>query len=343
MTASIKSRKLSTITPERVEWLAEGLIAVGKLNIIAGLPGCGKSLTTCSLASALSTGSFWPPANKNLPLTNVLLIGGEDDINDTVVPRLIAAGANLDHIENFDVIQENNGVERSFSLETDLHVLKDKIVQDNVGLLIIDPITGFLGRKDSYKDADVRSLLIPLSQLAAELKLTVLAIMHLNKGEPTGSALKKVSGSIAFSGVARNVAVLGKHPSDDNKRILVSAKTNIGRDGKGNAFIINPAIVCNGIETATIEWLDEKVTITADELLSSSTTQDPSALQEAKEFLLELLKNGPIDSAQVLAEAALNGISEATLRRAKDKLGVVSMRSGGIGKNGKWDCSLPTC
>lgn len=170
---------LSAIEPEQVEWLWNQRIAVGKLNILAGDPGLGKSFVTLDIAAHVSAEIDFPdgaPCRRG----SVLLITAEDGIADTVRPRLDAQCADVTRVHRLTIRVGDN--ERQFSLESHLSALREKLRElGDVRLLIIDPLTAYLGDTDPNKDARVRALLTPLAELAEEMRVAILAIMHLNK------------------------------------------------------------------------------------------------------------------------------------------------------------------
>ena len=155
--SSLISRRASEIKPEHVEWLWPGRIAVGKQTCIAGDPGTGKSQLSVSVAAAISSGGEWPCGEGRAPLGNVIIFSAEDGASDTIIPRLIAAGADLNRIHIVDAVGTEAGGRRGFNLQADLKLLEEKIDEiGDVGLIVIDPISSYLGKTDSHKNAEVR-------------------------------------------------------------------------------------------------------------------------------------------------------------------------------------------
>ena len=204
-----------------------------------------------------------------------------------------------------------------------------------ISLVIIDPITAYLGETDSYKNAEVRSLLTPLSELAAKHQVAIIAISHLNKGGNT-EALMRVSGSLAFVAAARAAFLVAQDDEDENKLLFIPLKNNIGNDKTGLAFKIEPYQLENGIETSRIVWADETVLKTANDVMPMQDT-DKSAKEEAEEFLCNLLSDGQKYVSEIFKQAEKEMISEKALRKAKDKLGIKHGREGfGAGSKPYW-------
>jgi hypothetical protein len=217
------------VRPEPVKFLDGGVFPLGKLINIAGLGGSGKGMFWVALAADLTRGraalglSYEPPA-----AIEVLLIGCEDGYKDTVVPRLLAAGADLERVHILDGVRDAKGTIRPFSLTYIPELEAYLTAHAAIALVIIDPITGYIGRagvKDHH-DAEVRSLLEPLAELANRLVVTVLVTKHLNKDEAKTLA-SRVGGSIAYVNVPRACFVVADDPQDAARRILAPFKWNL--------------------------------------------------------------------------------------------------------------------
>jgi putative DNA primase/helicase len=205
--STLNSVRASSFEMKSIQWLWPDRYALGKLGLLVGLPDEGKGQVFCDMAARVTRGSEWPCNEGRAPKGNVILLTAEDDIGDTIVPRLVAAGADLDRVEIVKMVRDNQK-ERMFSLVTDLDLLRKKIVEiGNVKLVQIDPITAYLGndKVDSFRTTDVRSVLGPLVELAAELKIAIVAIMHFNKKLDVDNALLRISDSLAFGATARHV------------------------------------------------------------------------------------------------------------------------------------------
>jgi putative DNA primase/helicase len=204
---SLASAPASSFKMSGIQWLWPNRFALGKLGILAGLPDEGKGQVFANMAATVSQGGEWPCGEGMAPQGNVLLLTAEDAIEDTVVPRLVAAGADLDRIEIVRMVGERPK-ERMFSLVTDLDLLRQKMVEiGDVKLVQIDPITAYLGnaKMDSYRTNDVRAVLSPVVNLAAELNVAIIGIMHFNKKLDVNNALLRISDSLAYGATARHV------------------------------------------------------------------------------------------------------------------------------------------
>lgn len=325
----VLSERFSDIKQEPINWLWPERIARGKVTLLAGNPGLGKSQITASLAAIVTTGGIWPADGTICRPGSVIVLSAEDDPADTIGPRLKAAGADLAKAHFLKCIQildkQGKLLQKTFSLKTDLTRL-DKFLEtiNDVALLIIDPITAYLGDTDSYKNAEVRGLLEPLRALAAKHNLAVLAISHLNKAS-NQDPLMRVSGSLAFVASARAAYVVAPDSNDNNRRLLLPIKNNIGNDKTGFAYSIEGCTLNNGISTSRVLWEAQTVDIKAHEAMSVSSTdpEETSALKEAVEFLSDLLKDRSLSVKKIKTLAHQSGHSWITIRRAKEQLGAI--------------------
>jgi len=324
--------RLSTIEAQPLRWLWPGKIPTGKLTLLVGDPGLGKSVITLDLAARVTIGSPWPDGGVSEGPGDVIILSAEDDPADTIRPRLEVVGADLDRTFILRCIRKEDGKERTFSLTADLGKLKEQLehLGDTVKLLIIDPVSAYLGDTDSHVDASVRSVLAPLAELAAQYGVAVLGVSHLNKGQ--GAAIYRVQGSIAFTAAARAVWAVGKDPEDDTgrRRLLLPVKCNLAPDIGGIAYGLEDA---NGI--ATVHWGDP---VTADVHEVMGPIDELGAKDEAVRFLEDILSDGPMLAVEVYKEARKNGIKDRTLRRAKKELGAVAQKR--IGQRGSWEWLL---
>ena len=205
--STLNSARASSFGMKAIHWLWPGRYALGKLGLLVGLPDEGKGQILADMAARVTRGSEWPCNEGRAPKGNVILLTAEDDINDTIVPRLTSAGADLGRIEIVKMVRDNKQ-DRMFSLVTDLELLRQKINEvGDVKLVQIDPITAYLGKDkiDSFRTTDVRAVLGPLVELATDLKVAMVAIMHFNKKVDVDNALLRISDSLAFGATARHV------------------------------------------------------------------------------------------------------------------------------------------
>ena len=324
------------IQESRLEWLWPGRIPLGKFTLLAGDPGLGKSLVTIAIAAAVTSEAKWPDCHEYTPHGSVILLSGEDDNSDTVKPRLRAAGADMDNVHSLSaVIINDDGSRRGLVLDRDANLLRDAIHRHpDCRLLVIDPISAFLGSVDSHKNADVRGLLSVLAEIAQESRVAILCVSHLNKG--TGGPMARITGSGAFVAAARSAMIVGRDPNDTDRRIIFMPKCNLSKEVEGVAYRVRESR--EDSELPVIQWEQGFVSVNGDALLSSDSGHRRSALEDAKEWLFAELSNGPVLAKDVIRRAAQDGHAKRTLDRAKDELGV-KPRHDGI--TGKWQWNLP--
>lgn len=336
-------RCLADVHPEAVEWLWPGCMARRKVSLVVGQPGLGKSTITASIAATVSKGGQWPAGGGASSVGTVILLSAEDGASDTIRPRLEAAGADLSRIHIIDGVrdcsaEQGAGRSDSFRLDRDLEALREKITElGDVALVVIDPISAYMGGVDSHKNAEVRSMLAPLSRLAEELSVAILCISHFNKTH-SAESLNRVSGSIAFAATARAVFCVLKDPLDDSRRLLMPMKNNNGIDTGGFGYRIVAVSVPNGtdaIETARVEWETNLVPGTADQIIKTSAR--PSSSGEAQTWLRHILAES-LPAAEVFELAGQSGFASRTISRASKSIGVKRQKQG---MAGGWRWSLP--
>jgi putative DNA primase/helicase len=341
--------RASDIELKAVEWLWSGKFALGKITLIAGEPGLGKSQLTAALAATVTTGGRWPTSDQRSPRGCVVMFSAEDDASDTIAPRLLAAGADLKRIQIVSAVHGGDKTpgRRTFNFQTDLDLLENAMQElGDVRLVVIDPITSYLGKGvDSHKNADVRSVLEPVAELAARYSAAFVGITHFSKGGEA-SAINRFIGSIAFIAAARAAFVVTADPDSDipGRRLFLPVKNNLAPKGDGLSFQIEQHMIAGNICASMVEWGGDTVTKTADEILSAGAEDSPQRA-EAAEFLRVCLADGPKPSKEIEAEAKGAGISWRTVMRAKGDLGIVCnpkavTREGGPPIN-KWFWSLP--
>ncbi len=340
---SVAYRMMDAVEEKPIEFLWPGRIACGKVTLLAGDPGLGKSQITAALAGIITQGVYWPVDFGKCKPGAVIFLSAEDDAADTIRPRLRAVNADLSKIAILDAVMEKNEtgqvIRRSFSLKNDLERL-EKMVKEigNVRLIVIDPITAYLGGVDSHKNSDVRAMLSPLGDFAEKNDLAILAVSHLNKSI-SKDALNRINGSMAFVAASRAAFIVIKDKNNPERRLLLPLKNNLAKDTGGLAFSIVDCTLDSGISTSKVEWEPEPVNMTADEALNAPVRRsENSQIEEAKRFIIDLLGNDALLSNEVTKEAELLGYSGATIKRAKSELGVESFRES---PKGKWYWRLP--
>ena len=246
--------RASDIRPVQVSWLWPSWLPVGKLVLLEGDPGSGKSSIAIDLAARLTSGSQMP-AGEGVDPAGVVILNAEDGIDDTVRPRLDAAGADCERVHLWDW---QSVLPR---LPDSADWLGDRIVEHEVKLVILDTLTTFLGSKvDSHRDQDVRRALIPLVKTASESGTAVLAVRHLNKGQQS-SAMHRGMGSMAFTGLARAVWHAGPHP-DEDAMVLAAVKNNLAQNAYAMRYRVSDR---NGSPVVT--W-DGQCDLVADDLVA---------------------------------------------------------------------------
>lgn len=327
---SVNLQCAAEIIPEPINWLWSGWLAKGKLHIFAGAAGTGKTTLAISMAATISKGGNFADGSL-CEKGSVLIWSGEDNPKDTLVPRLMAANADLSKV-HFVGNTTNNCDVRSFDPATDMQPLMiQAALIDDLALLIIDPIVNAVAG-DSHKNGEVRRSLQPVVDFGEKLNCAVLGITHFSKGGQGKDPLERVTGSLAFGALARIVLATAKITDGDNaKRIVCRAKSNIGLDGGGFEYSLEEKEVQTGIFSSYALWGDA-LQGSARELLAepennSLGENSKSALDDAKDFLRELLLNGEEPQKVIEEEAKGAGYSWATVRRAKSELNIISSKS----------------
>jgi len=333
--------RLSDVEPEPVRWLWPGRFALGKLSLIAGQPGLGKSFLTIDIAARVSRGDHWPcDESTRCDQGGVVLLSAEDDIEDTIVPRLIAARADRSRIQAMRALYQPQpgiapGAEKPvpFSLLEHVPQLEELIHRaEPCRLVVVDPVSAFLGKTDSHNNSEVRSALAPLAAMAERNGVAVIAVTHLNKGQ--GSALDRVIGSIAFTAAARAAYVVTRDEDDPVRRLMLPAKNNLATDLDGFAYRLE------GEPTPHVEWESTPVAMSADEAVGgrSSRGPEPDARRDAEAWLMDYLAAGSRPAKALYIAASEDGHTKDTIRRAKATLGVQATKTG---YQGAWVWLLP--
>lgn len=327
------------IETERVAWLSEGRLAFGKLTVLDGDPGLGKSTITLDWAARISRG-LPLPGSKLIPdrPRGVIILSAEDGAGDTIRPRLEAANADLSRIYLLSM-RDERGNEQLPDLSTHIDDIGHQVEATDAALVIIDPLMAFLGGEvNSNRDQDMRRVLSPVSAMAERTRCAVLILRHLNKASGL-SALYRGGGSIGIIGAARFGLLVGKDPNDQDghRRIIAVQKCNIGPEMPGLVYQLTSV---EGTDVARIDWMGES-SITAGQLAAGPMNEEERAGQdEAMEWLRQALAEGAQESKLVQRDAKDAGLSWRTVESAKKKLGVEVYKEG-FGKDGKWFWKLP--
>jgi putative DNA primase/helicase len=330
-------RKATSIKPRPQEWLWQDRIPKGAITWIVGQPGNAKSLLTIEITAAATTGKDWPDGSKNTngPM-KVLMFCGEDDLATTVIPRLMAAGANLENVGFLDnkafrgTVGESKVPGRSIDLSQDMETLMQIIkANPDFKLLICDPITGIFGSKKITKDEEVNPILEGLVDLCQQTGLTFVGISHTPKRQ-TNSAIEKISGGSAVAGKCRAAFMLSQDPDSDgdHDHVMTIIKGNLTGNKKGMKYTTVPATVLdeNGKEIAIVKisWSKEECNMTADDVLvkqNSRKADDDRQIARCEAFLRTYLAKGPVRSPDVYDAAKMQEFGKTTVKRALKNIG----------------------
>jgi putative DNA primase/helicase len=306
--------RASEITPVAVDWLWPGRIATGKTTLVGGDPGLGKSQLAAFIAATMSRGGQWPCGEGQSAKKSVIVLCAEDGAADTIVPRLMAAQADREKVTIITAVTEiDGGGRRVFNLSKDLDVLEGLITGiGDVGLVAIDPVDAYLGAGaggiDSHKNAAVRAVLEPLSELADRLRTAVLAVTHFSK-QAGGKAMYRFIGSIAHIGSARVAFAVVADAENEGRVLLLHAKNNLASPQKGLAFRLEQHMVADGVIGSTVVFESEHVAVTADEALAADRDLETrTAKEEVKDFLADILAEGPQPVRKIEDEARAAGL-----------------------------------
>jgi len=327
----------TSITPTAIHWAWPGWLALGKLTILAGAGGTGKTTLTIGLAATITSGGRWPDGEPCRERRSVVIWSSEDDASDTIVPRLIASGADLSKVYILQGRVNGLGEVEPFDPAKDIDLLAAEMERiGDVGLIMIDPIVSAVSG-DMHRANDVRRALQGLVDLAEQHDCAVLGITHFSKGSADKNPAERVLGSQAFGALARTVLVAAKQ-EDSELRVLARAKSNIAVDDGGCSYTIEECTVGSGITTTRVLW-GGKIEGTAREILADVESQNQderrTELDEACDFLRDLLSAGPVPVNQIKKDADGNGLTWATVRRAQKTIGAVAKKEGGNFGGGK--------
>ena len=312
----LKLINMDTVEVEQIEWLLYPFIPYGKVTIIQGDPGEGKTTMVLQIIAKLTRGEPILPAdseakdkeNIETPV-NVIYQTAEDGLGDTIKPRLLAAGADCSKVLVID--------DREQPL-TMLDVrLEEAIMQTKARMVVLDPIQGFLGAEvDMHRANEIRPLMKRVSVLAEKYHCAIILIGHMNKNS-NGKSSYRGLGSIDFQAAARSVLIVGRLKDEPEIRVMCHVKSSLAPEGKSIAFRLD--------KESGFQWLGE-YDISADDLLSGDTRGQKSRI--AKEFLLDILADGGMAQKKIEEEASKQGIKKKTLRNAKQDLEIDSVKRG---------------
>lgn len=317
------------VQARETKWLWPGRIPRGRLTLLVGRPGEGKSFLTCDWAARVTNGTPWPdgsPCEKG----SVILISVEDDPHETIKPRLESHGADCSRVHLLAAVQRINQdgqpVQAVFSLD-DVTTLETAFRLHSPAAAFVDPVGNAMsGRINANRENEVRSILAPVAKLAEQYGTAVVVVAHRRKSAG-GFADDSALGSRAFTGIARAVWHVSRDPANKCRRLLLPGKNNLAAEGAGLAFTI-------GGDPPAVVWEKAPVALTADDAMALEAGQrerarpgpEPELRSRAVEWLRALLTPGPMESARIRDEGREAGYSPRTLHRAKDELGIQPYR-----------------
>lgn len=348
-------RLASAVKPRPVQWIWPQRIPVGRMSVLAGRGGLGKSVVTADLVATITAPKCWPGRSGSLaPRGSVVMMCAEDDAEDTTVPRLIAHGANMDKVVLLDgkrPADDGKGFVLGITCQ-DVDIICEAVeAAGDCKLILVDPIGSYLGgQTDSHRDNEVRAVLDPLIKLSRDKGAGLLVVAHVRKSE-NQYADDAVLGSRAFTTLSRSVLHLAADPDNKDRYLLAPGKMNIGRRAPTLAYKVDQVNVPGAGFQPLLVWEEDEIEgMTADDILGGGAGRgrpgpEPTQIERAVAWLEGVLdgeKNG-VESAVVDRGAKAASITDATLRRAKEQLCVTAKRQKGSpsrSKDRKWYCGI---
>lgn len=316
---NLKLINMEQVEVEKIDWLLYPFIPFGKVTIVQGDPGEGKTTMVLQIIAKLTKGEAVLPSGSDesaleektmvLEPVNVIYQTAEDGLGDTIKPRLLSAGADCSRVM---VIDDNDQALTMMDAR-----LEEAIIQTKARLVVLDPIQGFLGTDvDMHRANEIRPLMKRVAVLAEKYHCAIILIGHMNKNS-NGKSSYRGLGSIDFQAAARSVLIVGRIKDEPEIRVVCHVKSSLAPEGKSIAFRLD--------KDTGFEWIGE-YDISADDLLSGDSRGQKS--RKAKEFLLEILADGGMAQKKIEEEAEKRGIKKKTLRNAKLELEIDSVKRG---------------
>ena len=318
---------LSQLAERSVSWLWRGWMPMGHLTILDGDPGMGKTLLTLDMCARVTTGKAFPGDIPTLGPVNVILINAEDDMEDTIKPRLRGMGADLDRV--FDIRDVKSGLAGPLHFPTDRRLLDHFLTENQARLVVIDPIMSFLDRRiQSSNDQHVRRALGSLTWLARKHRCAILLVRHLNKARG-GRALYRGGASIGFTASCRSVLLAGPDPQQPGGRVLAQVKQNLAAAQPSLLY----TATTEQSETPLIAWRGASI-LSADDLVAIVAKSKPPLLarETARDLMEDFLRPGPRTTEEIKQFAEKEALSESTLFRVKRELQIRRRRIALAGK-----------
>lgn len=326
------------IEDEEIEWLWYPFIPKGKLTLLEGDPGCGKTWYANAVMAALSAG-YPLPGTEALGVGRVLLLAGEDGYGDTIKPRLRSLGANLANIRPVLGLYAREEEHMMTLTPEGLKALESEVEKYRPALVVIDPLVAYIAAGvDINKSNEVRAILRPVGDMAQRYGAAIIGIRHLTKATHS-MALYRGQGSIDFAAISRSVLLAVRDPNNPTRRLVAPSKASLAPEGQAQEFFLSRS--APGQE---FQW-GNQTDLTAQELLASQgegeDRSERSALEDAQRFLTDILFEGPRPAKEVQHEAREAGTTEKTLFRAKSMMGIRSIKERGAGGRWMWELAPP--
>lgn len=333
--------RLSEVKSEPVQWIWPRWLAYGLLTILGGYGGDGKSTLLMYLVAVLSRGGMLPDGSRP-PVVNTLILSAEDDPHYAIAPRLEAHHADMDRIVLMKGTEGENGRTEWFDIKKHVDAMREVIASEDIGLIIIDPLSSYMPKSDRNSEGDVRDALMPLQVLMEETRVAVIGVMHVGKSEGNRRASQRLLGSTAFTALARSVWMVHDLPDEhqpehDPDDPTVGKRKALGIV-KSNYAIPAPALAFSRPLDGPLVWHGQSP-VSIDECFAEDTRKAAPRTTEAVEWLADFLKGGSKYANEVMDAAEEAEISGGTLRNAKRKLKVEVYKESGQG--GRWLWKLP--
>ena len=274
-TSGIRLTRLSDVQPQSVDWLWEAYMPMGKITILAGDPGLGKSWSTLDIVARLTVGAEPPDGVRPMRRGTAVLLTAEDGLADTVRPRIDTQGGDSERVFVLETVLDKSGDERIPTLVDDIPRIEEVVTSKGADLVVIDPLNAFLGRTNSHVDAEVRRELTPLAKMAERTGAAVLVVMHLNKGDAR-PLLYRVQGTLGYVAAARSLLMIARHKDEPETRVMALAKSNLAGNMPCLGFTIN--------EDSVLTWTGP-IDVDISELLAGTDTNRIGKLADAQEFI----------------------------------------------------------
>ncbi len=331
---SLEFKRLADVPRETVHWLWPGRLAYGKLNVIFGRKGDGKSFATLAIAKAITTAERLPDDVRGVPPpppADVLFICFEDGLGDTLRPRMEDLGIDLHRVHVLSAAKNDRGEDTAFGPDYIPKIEEYLAGNDTIKLVVIDPIMAILSGVDVHRDNEVRSALQPLVEIAQRRNVAVVVVAHTRKNKG-GDPLEALAGSVAFVNLARSVLFVGRDPNDGERRVLTRVAGNLAADSSAVAF----RITSGDDGRAMFAW-EGTTDVEAWEMLDATNPKRSTKIASAMGWLKDRLAGGPVLQSIIQAEGDSYGFKTKTLREALARIGGKSEKSAAFG--GPWEWS----